>query len=103
MNRILSDSAFVILEDDQQTLIREQIEQTLIREQIEQCIKDDINKFFDENPPRSLYPYEERVMAAIRTVFSQNIELVGFDDEESEVKQAHVSDNSESEEQDKLN
>ncbi|KAK8132401.1 hypothetical protein PG999_000574 [Apiospora kogelbergensis] len=94
MNRILSDSAFVILEDDQQTLIREQIEQ---------CIKDDINKFFDENPPRSLYPYEERVMAAIRTVFSQNIELFGFDDEESEAKQAHVSDNSESEEQDKLN
>ncbi|KAK8851971.1 hypothetical protein PGQ11_014450 [Apiospora arundinis] len=94
MNRILDDSAFVHLDEDQQALVREQIEE---------CIKDDINKFFDESAPRSLYPYQEHVMAAIRTVFAQNLKLFTFDEEEYEVDQIHRSDTFPSEEQEEPN
>ncbi|KAK7984293.1 hypothetical protein PG989_011695 [Apiospora arundinis] len=94
MNRILDDSAFVHLDEDQQALVREQIEE---------CIKDDINKFFDESAPRSLYPYQEHVMAAIRTVFAQNLKLFTFDEEEYEVNQIHESRTFPSEEQEERN
>ncbi|KAK8000412.1 hypothetical protein PG990_013012 [Apiospora arundinis] len=94
MNRILDDSAFVHLDEDQQALVREQIEE---------CIKDDINKFFDESAPRSLYPYQEHAMAAIRTVFAQNLKLFTFDEEEYEVDQIHRSDTFPSEKQEEPN
>ncbi|KAK6821031.1 hypothetical protein PG987_015431 [Apiospora arundinis] len=92
MNRILDDSAFVHLDEDQQALVREQIEE---------CIKDDISLM--RVPPRSLYPYQEHVIAAIRTVFAQNLKLFTFDEEEYEVDQIHESRTFPSEEQEERN
>ncbi|KAK8075589.1 hypothetical protein PG997_010252 [Apiospora hydei] len=74
LNAILAASAaFTSLPDEKQDMIRQECEIV---------IRDNINEFMDNTPPRTVYPYEEAVLAAVKSVVYWNPDVLVYNEDD---------------------
>ncbi|KAK8122828.1 hypothetical protein PG984_011498 [Apiospora sp. TS-2023a] len=74
LNRILAASAtFTALAADKQDLIRQGYEEV---------IRHHIDDFMDHTPPRTLYPYDQAVLAAVKSVVYWNPDVIGWNEDD---------------------